>query len=264
MPKVRADDVEIYYEIHGQGPPLVLIAGYGCGLWLWFNQLSYFPHSFRTIVFDNRGAGRTDKPDEAYSIRMFADDTANLLRCLNIDRAHIFGISMGGMIAQQCALTYPEMVDKLILCSTSFGGQKSVPIPQRTLSILASSEHLPREEALRRNMATAFSPEYIGTNPHVFDRVIAHLLSDVQPAYANQRQFQALIDFDVEEHLDEISSPTLICAGDRDDVIPTENSHLLHRRITGSELTVFEGSGHLVIIERAGELNRRVSRFLLE
>lgn len=253
----------MYYEIHGQGFPLVLIAGYGCGSWLWFKQLPHFSKTFQTIVFDNRGVGKTDKPDDAYSIRMFADDTTGLLKHLNVDKCHVLGISMGGMIAQQLALLYPELVEKLILCSTTSGGQNSIPIPVDTLRILASSARLPREEGLRRNMATAFSPEYVRNNPKVFDTVISHLLSNPQPLYANQRQFHALVEFDDEKRLNEISSPTLICAGDKDGVIPTENSRLLHERIDGSELIIFKGSGHLVIIERAEELNTKITEFLL-
>ena len=263
MPKVKVNDIEVYYETHGQGFPLVLIAGYGCGSWLWFNQLPFFSKTFQTIIFDSRGIGETDKPDEAYSIQMFADDTFRLLKHLGVNRCHIFGISMGGMIAQQFALSYPESVEKLILCSTTFGGQNSIPIPESTLRILASSARLPRGEGLRRNMATAFSSEYVRNNSKVFDTVISHLLSNPQPLYANQRQFQALVEFDVEKRLREITSPTLICAGDKDEVIPTENSRLLHERIKGSELTVFKGNGHLIIIERADELNTKVAEFLL-
>ena len=263
MPRVKVNDIQMYYEIHGQGFPLILIAGYGCGSWLWFKQLPHFSKTFQTIVFDNRGVGRTDKPDEAYSVRMFADDTSGLLKYLNVTKCHILGISMGGMIAQQLALSYPELVEKLILCSTTFGGHNSIPIPEGTLRTLASSARLPREEGLRRNMATAFSPEYIRDNPQVFEDVISHLLSNPQPLYANQLQFRALKDFDVEKRLHEISSPVLILGGDRDEVIPTDNSHLLHERIEGSELNVFKGSGHMVIIERAEDLNSKVTEFLL-
>jgi pimeloyl-ACP methyl ester carboxylesterase len=263
MPRVKVNNIQLYYEIHGQGFPLVLIAGYGCGSWLWFRQLPHFSKTFQTIIFDNRGVGKTDKPDEEYSVRMFADDTLGLLKHLNITKCHVFGISMGGMIAQQLTLSHPEFVMGLILCSTTFGGQDSIPIPEGTLRILASSARLPREEGLRRNMATAFSPEYVRNNPKVFDKVISHLLSNPQPLYANQRQFHALVGFDVGKRLNEISSPTLICAGDTDEVIPTENSRLLHKRIEGSELIIFEGSGHLVIIERAKELNTKITEFLL-
>ena len=263
MPKVKVNDIEVYYEIHGQGFPLVLIAGYGCGSWLWFKQLPFFSKTFQTIIFDNRGVGKTDKPDEAYSILMFADDTSGLLKHLNIIRCHVFGISMGGMIAQQIALSYPELVEKLILCSTTFGGPNSIHIPKHTLRILASSARLPREEGLRRNMATAFSPRYIRDNPQVFEDVISHLLSNPQPLYANQLQFRALKDFDVEKRLQEITSPTLILAGDKDEVIPAENSPLLHERIKESEIMMFKGSGHMVIIERAEDLNSKVTEFLL-
>jgi len=262
MPKVRVNDIDMYYEIHGQGFPLVFIAGFGCASWLWFRQVPFFSRTFQTIVFDNRGVGKTDKPDAAYSVGMFADDLLGLLRQLSISRCYVLGMSMGGMIAQQLALSSPDLVEKLVLCSTTFGGPQSVPMPESTLKVLTSSARLSREESLRCNMATAFSSEYVRDHPEVFDQVISYLLEDPQPLHASQQQFRALGSFDVEERAHDISAPVLILAGDKDEVVPVENSRLLNARIEHSELVVYEGSGHLIIIERADELNEKVAGFL--
>src|SRR5208283_3555615 len=122
MPKQRVGDIDIYYEVHGSGPQtLVMVRGLGSNLCAWYEQTPVFARHFRTVVFDNRGAGRTDKPDAAYSMRQMAADTAGLMDALAIDRAALPGISMGGMIAQEFALNYPERLSALILGCTNFG-----------------------------------------------------------------------------------------------------------------------------------------------
>ena len=125
--KVKVNDINMYYEIHGEGFPLVMIQGIGQSSLMWppifLDEVS---KSFKIIIFDNRGAGRTDKPDIEYSIKMFADDTIGLMDALNIERAHVLGYSMGGIIAQELVLNYPKRVEKLVLCSTDCGGNKAV------------------------------------------------------------------------------------------------------------------------------------------
>jgi pimeloyl-ACP methyl ester carboxylesterase len=136
VPKVQANGIQIHYETHGTGAPLVLIGGLGADTFLWFRQVPELCKHFQVIVFDNRGAGESDKPDEPYSVPMFAADTAGLLGALGIERAHILGASLGGMIAQQFAIDYPALLDRLVLASTTFGGLHSVPIPQDTLNAM--------------------------------------------------------------------------------------------------------------------------------
>src|SRR5262249_35540172 len=134
VPQVRAGDIDIYYEIHGSGAPtLTLIRGLGADLCSWFAQIPEFSKHFQTVVFDNRGAGRTSKPDTPYSIRQMAADVNRLLDALHIRRTALLGISMGGMIAQEFAIHYPEKLSCLILGCTSFGGRQCVPIPEATL-----------------------------------------------------------------------------------------------------------------------------------
>ena len=130
MPRQRVGDIEIYYEVHGTGPrTLVLIRGLGSNLLAWYEQIDEFARHYKCIVFDNRGAGRTDKPDAPYSIKQMADDTAGLMDALGITRAALLGISMGGMIAQEFALHHQEKLSCLILGCTHFGGADIVPTP---------------------------------------------------------------------------------------------------------------------------------------
>jgi pimeloyl-ACP methyl ester carboxylesterase len=118
MPLIKAGDINMHYESHGRGFPLLLIAGIGYHSGCWFSVLPHLSQGFRVVVFDNRGVGRSDKTAEGYSIEMFADDTANLLRTLGIEKAHVLGRSMGGAIAQQMAIRHPDLVEKLVLVAT--------------------------------------------------------------------------------------------------------------------------------------------------
>lgn len=118
MPTVRVIDINIYYEIHGQGEPLVMIAGYGDDSSIWFRQVPGLSKEYEVIIFDNRGTGRSSKPDALYTIRMMADDLAGLMDAIGIQVAHIYGHSTGGMIAQEFALCYPKKVKTLILACT--------------------------------------------------------------------------------------------------------------------------------------------------
>ena len=99
--KIKIDDIDVYYEIHGEGEPLLLVEGLGYSTWMWFKQIPNFSREYQVIVFDNRGVGNTDKPDIEYTIEMMADDAAGLLRALDIESAHVLGVSMGGFIAQE-------------------------------------------------------------------------------------------------------------------------------------------------------------------
>ena len=126
MPHLWTNGVNLYYEEHGSGEPLVLIMGFTVSSIGWRWNLPAFAQEFRTIVFDNRGVGQSDKPDEPYSMAMFADDTAGVLDGLGIDQAHVFGISMGGMIAQEFTLRYPQRVKTLTLGCTHCGGPNAV------------------------------------------------------------------------------------------------------------------------------------------
>ena len=136
MQKVKVDDIEIYYELHGEGAPLVMIMGWGRSSGSWgFNLIGKLSKFHRVIIFDNRGTGRSEKPDIEYSMGIMTYDDAGLMDVINVPKAHVLGISIGGFIAQELALDYPEKILSLILCSTSCGGpnraQKRVELSAR-------------------------------------------------------------------------------------------------------------------------------------
>lgn len=262
MPKTRVNDIELYYEIHGAGDPLVLIAGLGYGRWSWFKQVPAFSQKYQVIVFDNRGVGGSDKPDAEYSIKMLADDTAALLKNLGLTRAHILGASMGGFIAQQLAVDYPAVVRSLILCCTCFGGKNSVPASVNTWKTLLDVEGLRPEEIVRRGHGFAYSADYVRQHPNEMDQLIALQLANSVPRYAWLRQFWAGAKFDLEARVAEIKAPALIMTGTEDQLVPPENSKQLAAKIINARLATIPGAGHVFFIERAEEFNKAAMDFL--
>ena len=152
MPKVRLGNVSIYYEEHGQGDPLALIMGYGGSSEWWSRQVPHFSQMFCVITFDNRGTGQSDKPNMPYTMEMMAADLAGVLDAADVDAAHIFGISMGGMIAQHFALLYPDRVISLVLgCTTCGSGHSVAPDPKAVSALLdMGGEQMTLDNALRR------------------------------------------------------------------------------------------------------------------
>lgn len=124
MPKIQVGDIQLNYQIYGEGEPLVLIPGFRTGLWLWFKQVETFARKYRTIVFDPRGIGESDPLSGPVSVRSLADDLAGLLTALALEHAHILGASFGGFVAQEFAIAYPQMTRSLTHCCTSFGGPR--------------------------------------------------------------------------------------------------------------------------------------------
>jgi pimeloyl-ACP methyl ester carboxylesterase len=168
MSKVRVNDINMYYDVQGEGFPLVMVMGFLGNANCWDpRMLAPLSDKFKVLVLDNRGAGRTDISDREYSIKLFAEDTVGLMDALNIPRAHVLGISMGGMIAQEVALNYPKRVEKLVLASTFCGGAHSVLFNPDDLeqigSLLEKLADRPRvmklaEEAVRALGRNAESP----------------------------------------------------------------------------------------------------------
>jgi pimeloyl-ACP methyl ester carboxylesterase len=262
MPKVKTGEIELYYEEHGAGEPLVLIPGFGNGLWIWFKQVSALSEKFRVITFDPRGISRSAAPDEPISIRMIADDVAALLCALRIDGAHILGASFGGFVAQEFALAYPQMTRSLILCCTSFGGPHHIPPPLTTLQAIASTKGLNTEERVRENLLLAFSPGYLEENTEEVKKVIEMRAANPVPEHAYLHQLQAAMVFNTEERVPDISTPTLVITGDADIIVPFDNSRNLASRIHGASLVIIEGGSHTFFIERAAEFNHTVSEFI--
>jgi len=263
MSKRKVNGIEIYYEMHGQGYLLVLIMGLRRNAEWWYRQIPTLSKHFKVLVFDNRGAGRTDKPKMDYSIRLFADDTAGLMEALGIREAHILGVSMGGYIAQELTLNYPDRVKGLVLACTGPGGKRAVLASPERLKKFTANEGLTPEEILKKNMDIYFSDEYIKKNQEKMDEFIKISLRYYQPPDAFERQFAACLRHDTVNRLSRIDVPTLILSGDDDPLVPPENSKILNALIPRSELVFFPGKRHCFFLEEADQFNQRVTGFLL-
>ena len=211
MPTIRINDISMYYEVHGAGEPLVLIAGLGTDLASHSGIIRLLSQKHKVLAFDNRGEGRSDKPRIRYTIEMMADDTAGLLRALSITKANVIGISMGGRIAMALALRHPELVRTLILTSTFARRTRSARLPLR----------------------------------YRIGKMTGRGASDksAQPYHAFARQLRAARNYDCSGDLDSISVPTLILHGKKDNAVPYGMAEELHAGIKGSKLIAFEG-GH--------------------
>lgn len=262
MPKIRVSDIDMYYEVHGKGEPLLLIMGLGSDLTSWILQIPDFSKKYQVIAFDNRGVGRTDAPDMPYSIAMMADDTIGLLDALGIERAHILGLSMGGMIAQELALKYPRRVKRLVLAATAAGPYAW------GMHLLGSMLRL-AQEGVAPETLTSLRVSWLFTdkffeNPALVRTVIDTMLANPhpQPVHAYARQFAAANEHDTRRRIGQITAPTLVIVGRKDILLPVKMSEELAAGIPSSELVVLEGGGHGFLVEIAGKFNQAVMDFL--
>ena len=262
MPKASVNGLKLYYEIEGDGAPLVLIPGFAAGRWIWFKQTADLSRDFRVIIFDPRGVSASDKPEGEQTIGLLADDIAHLLETIGVESAHIVGASFGGFVAQEFALKYPALTRKLVLCCTSFGGPNHVVPAPETLQALASTKGLNSEDRMRENLLLAFTPEYVRTHPDEVDLIVHLRATNEVPEHIYLSQLQAAMSFNVESRLAEIKSPTLVLSGDADIIVPVQNSRNLASKIPGAQLQIIEGGSHTFFIEQAGEFNRIVTEFL--
>lgn len=259
MPKITVNNIQLYYETYGQGEALLLIAGIGYGTWLWAKQIPELSKYFSVIAFDNRGVGRSDKPDIEYTVSLLASDAYELLRALKVERAHILGISLGGFIAQQLALDHPEIANKLILCSTSHGGPNMILPKGEILQFMAFGAG---KETFQRGIELAFSPEYLAKHPEEIAKITERMRRNRQPRYAYLRQFMAPINFNSEPVLHKLTMPVLVMAGEADCVVPVENSRILANKLPNAKLVTFPNAGHLFFVEQSEEANKIIRDFL--
>lgn len=260
---VDANGIRIAYERRGQGPSLVMVAGIGYGGWVFHRQVPDFESHFDTVTFDNRGVGDSDKPDEPYSIELFSRDTLALMDALEIDDAHVLGVSQGGMVALQMALDAPDRVNMLVLCATTHGGPNITYPDMEVIQFLAQRSGTP-EERFEKGFQLSFSEEFRASNSPVLDRIRERLLANRQPDYAYQRQAMAPMDFNAEPYLDGIDPPALVITGSADRVVPPANSKRLAKKLPNAQLMTLEGAGHLCFIEQPDAFNGAVVDFLKE
>lgn len=255
-------DASIDYDVNGEGPPLLLVAGLGFGRWSWFKQIPALSESFRIISYDVRNIGHLDPENGAYTVSNLARHAAALLDHLDVERAHVLGSSLGGFVAQELALQRRELVDHLVLICTSYGGSKSKSMSPDVFRKMLGWGSVNRADAVRRGLETAVSPAYTSTHPNEFERLVALRIADSPHLADYVKQMMAGAKFDSSGQVDEISALTLVLHGAEDRVVPVSNAVSLTRELPDAKLRIYERAGHLVFIERAEEVNEAILDFL--
>lgn len=255
-------DIRIFYQEAGQGDPLLLIMGWGGDHTAWALQVPAFAAEFRCVSFDNRGAGQSDQPDVPYTMRMMASDAVGLLDALGIQRAHILGLSMGGMIAQEIALNYPERVRTLQLHATL--ARADAYLRAVGESLLRARATGTREEFVRTLLPWILAPRTYTERAELVELMVQRLVENPYPASLAglARQAEASWAHDAGERLHRIGCPTLVTVGAEDLFVPLRFSRVLHERISGSELRIIEGGGHGYLWEQAEAFNGACLGFL--
>jgi pimeloyl-ACP methyl ester carboxylesterase len=265
MPKATSNGIELYYEIHGSGKPLVLISGLGYSLWQWHKMVPFLAEYFQVITFDNRGVGQSDKPAGPYTAQMLAADTVGLLDALHVEKAVVMGHSMGGFIAQAMALDFPQLVEKLILCSTNFGGPHHVPVTPEAMKVLTdvSSDAVTR---FKNGLVVSTAPGWAERNPQMIQEWIEW--RSANPIEPGPYQAQLAIGLGLlpeaaafEDKLPRLRIPTLILFGEHDKVVPPENATLLSKKIANSKVVILPEAGHFFPMEIPEAASRAVIEF---
>ena len=254
--------MRIAWERHGSGPPLLLIHGLGYARWGWEPVLPRLAERFEVLLFDNRGIGESDTPPGPYTVAELAGDAVQVLDEAGVDRAHVVGTSLGGMVAQELALSSPGRVDRLVLACTTPGGAKAHPMPQQTVALMAEAATLAPEVALRRFVENALAPATVAARPELVEQILAHRLETAQAPAAWAAQAAAGATFDAFDRLPGLAAPTLVQHGDEDVVVDPRNADLLVELLPDARLEGFPGTGHLFFWEEPERFVSSVSAFL--
>lgn len=262
MPIAPCNDVDIYYEIHGSGFPVLFISGLGAGTWAWEPQVPFFSRRYQMITFDNRGVGQSSKPPGPYGIEQMALDTVRLLHLVNVEETFVVGLSMGGMIAQELALILPHRVRGLVLAATHPGGNMRISGSQEAYQRLMDNSGLSPEEIVEKNIPILFSPDTIANRPETI-QAYRDRQNDVvlQPEHAFQAQQAAIQGFDCSDKMRKIQTPTLLLAGEDDQLIPAENARRMAEHIPDSRVKILPQAGHLIHMEQMEEFNQTLHEF---
>jgi pimeloyl-ACP methyl ester carboxylesterase len=258
---IQVNGIRLYVERRGHGMPLLMIPGLSSGNWLWHRNVDGLARHFDLIMPELRGSGRSDKPDHYYSISLFTKDLIALLDHLSLERVHVLGVSMGGFIAQFLAASWPQRVEKLVIVSTSLGGEHQEGPSGEILSRLIRPHGRTRRERLEDSNKLNYTDEYLANNGEHLNHVTDWRCENPQPEFAYYRQLMAGAAYSAVNDAAMISAPTLICAGKDDPIVPAANAYRLRNKIAKAEVQIFEGK-HLFFVEHCRKFNKTVVEFL--
>ncbi len=266
MPTVRANDIDVYYEEHGSGEPLLLIMGWGGNAATWKPQIPSLAEHYRLIAFDNRGVGRTSAPEQPYSIGQMAADVVGLLDALKVPRAHVFGISMGGMIAQELALEHPERVGALILGCTSAGGDRAAGFAElrRDIEVFrqTNGDGLTDLQWFAEFMKRLWTDGALTRSDSQVQDFVLSLIRFPPAPHGLLNQAYAIAAHDTHDRLPLIRHRTLVITGADDALIDPHDSLILAVRIPDAQLHIFPGLRHAFHLERPDLVNPMIADFI--
>lgn len=256
--------VRLAFETGGSGPPLLLVHGLGYDRAGWGPTAHLLAERFSVIRFDNRGVGDSDAPEGPYTVAEMALDALAVLDAAGIERADVLGTSLGGLIAQHVAVIAPERVDRLVLACTMPGGERSFPLPERTVRAFGLFPTLPLEQGLRMLAENSLADRTVADRPELVDEIYAYRLAHRPPLAGWQAQAAAGAAFDGFDQMASIAAPTLVLHGTADNVVDVRNARLLADGIPQARLQLFEGLGHLFFWEDPDGFAHAVSAFVAE
>ena len=258
MPFVENDGVKIFWDAQGSGAPLLLIMGLGWPASSWYRTRPALNQGYRTIAFDNRGVGQSAVPPGPYTMAQMASDAAAVLKAAGVNTAHILGVSMGGMIAQEFALQYPKKARSLILGCTAAGGPQAVQAKPEAIQVLMSRGANP--EAFAAAM-----------NPFIYDAGTPNMRieEDLQARRkwfptpdAYSAQLQAILGWEAYSRISQIEAPTLVVHGANDRLVPPENAKLIAQRIPGAKLVIIPNASHIFNTDQTEAAHAAILEFL--
>jgi len=262
MPEARASDgTKLYYERTGAGAPVLLVMGLGMNATGWWRTVPVLAEGLEVIAFDNRGAGRSDVPEGPYDADLMADDAMAVLDAAGFERAHVYGISLGGMIAQQIALRHPDRVDRLVLGATTPGGPQHVRSSDDVLELVGARGTLNAETAAWASVPINYSRRTReGAGQRIAEDIARRLRYPITGRGYNG-QLGVAMTFALGDDAARIAAPTLVVHGDEDVLVRPENGELLASLIPGATLRMWPGAAHLYPTDEP-EADRVVLEFL--
>lgn len=259
MAFVENQGARIYWDEQGRGYPVLLIMGLGVTSHMWHRTRPMLAKQFRTIAFDNRGVGRSDVPPGLYPIPVMASDAVAVLGAAGVQSAHIFGVSMGGMVAQELALQYPNRVRSLILGCTAAGGPSAVRAEEDARQMLMARSKMTKEQALEAPIPFIHDP---ATPRERIDEDLAIRRAWFPRAEAYTAQLQGILAWESYSRLQSIRVPTLVIHGDSDRLVPPGNGRLIAERIAGAKLVIIPHASHMFATDQTDSSNELIMDFL--
>jgi len=260
MAFVENQGAKIYWDEQGQGEPVLLIMGLAYPSQMWYRTRPTLSSRYRTVALDNRGIGRSDVPPGPYPIALMACDAAAVLDAAGIESVHVFGVSMGGMIAQELALQYPARVRSLILGCTAAGGPTAVRAEPEAIQMLMRRDKMSPEQAAEAAV------------PFIYDRGTAREWIDEDLAIRRPwfpspegyaAQLQGILAWEAYSRLGQIVAPTLVIHGESDRLVPPGNANLIAERIPGAKLVMIPRASHLFLTDQPEVAHRAILDFLV-